>query len=75
MLHDFDEAEYSREAARRAENRVIVADSHKFGRSAPIIVDDPSTYDMLVTDERPPADIEDMLIRNQIELIVASRDG
>jgi DeoR family transcriptional regulator, glycerol-3-phosphate regulon repressor len=73
MLHDFDEAEYSREAARRADNRVIVADSNKFGRSAPIIIDEPSTYDMMVTDERPPADIEDMLIRNQVKLVVAGR--
>jgi hypothetical protein len=30
---------------------------------------------MLVTDERPPADIEEMLIRNQIKLVVAGRSA
>ena len=38
-----------------------------------LIIDEPSTYDMMVTDERPPADIEDMLIRNQVKLVVAGR--
>jgi DeoR family glycerol-3-phosphate regulon repressor len=73
MLHDLDEAEYSREAARRAENCIIVADSAKFGRSAPIIIDDPSIYDTMVTDEQPSPDICNMLERNEIELIVAGQ--
>jgi DeoR family glycerol-3-phosphate regulon repressor len=73
MLHDLEEAEYSREAAERAENRIIVADSNKFGRSAPIIIGDPSAYDMLVTDELPPPDIQAMLARNEIELVVAGQ--
>jgi DeoR family glycerol-3-phosphate regulon repressor len=73
MLHDLDEAEYSREAARRAENRIIVADSNKFGRTAPIVIDDPSTYDMLVTDQRPPSDIEAMLYRHEVELLIAGQ--
>ncbi len=73
MLHDLEEAEYSREAAQRAENRIIVADSHKFGRTAPVVIDDPSTYDVLVTDEEPPADIQAMLTRNAIELVIAGQ--
>ncbi len=73
MLHDLEEAEYSREAARRAENRIIVADSAKFGRSAPIIIDDPSIYDMMVTDDVPPPDIRAMLERNNIDLVVAGQ--
>jgi DeoR family glycerol-3-phosphate regulon repressor len=73
MLHDLEEAEYSREAARRAENRIIVADSAKFGRSAPIIIDDPSIYDMMVTDDVPPPDIRAMLDRNEIDLVVANQ--
>jgi DeoR family glycerol-3-phosphate regulon repressor len=73
MLHDLDEAEYSREAAHRAENRIIVADSNKFGRSAPIIIDEPGTYDLLVTDERPPADIEAMLYRHEVEVAIAGQ--
>ncbi|MDE1995497.1 MAG: DeoR/GlpR transcriptional regulator [Rhizobiaceae bacterium] len=73
MLHDLEEAEYSREAARRAENRIIVADSAKFGRSAPIIIDDPAIYDIMVTDEVPPPDICAMLERNDIDLVVTNQ--
>lgn len=73
MLQDMEEAEYSREAAKRAENRIIVADSHKFGRSAPIIIDEPAAYSALVTDSPPPADIAAMLADNHIELIVAGQ--
>ena len=73
MLQDMDEAEYSREAARRAENRIIVADSNKFGRSAPIVVDAPSAYDLLVTDQPPPADIAAMLAESNVEVIVAGQ--
>ncbi|MEZ2220150.1 DeoR/GlpR family DNA-binding transcription regulator [Rhizobium sp. RCC_161_2] len=73
MLHDLEEAEYSREAARRAENRIIVADSAKFGRTAPIVIDDPAIYDMMVTDDIPPPDIRAMLDRNDIDLVVAGQ--
>lgn len=71
MLQDMEEADYSREVAKQAERRVIVADSQKFGRMAPIIIDRPSAYDMLVTDERPPEDIVAMLAANEVELVVA----
>ena len=73
MLHDLEEAEYSREAVSRAERCIIVADSAKFGRSAPIILNEPATFDVLVTDDAPPADINAMLERNEIELVVANR--
>jgi len=73
MLHDLEEAEYAREAAGRAENCIIVADSAKFGRSAPIILNEPATFDVLVTDDAPPADIQAMLERNDIKLVVANR--
>ncbi|NKN35622.1 DeoR/GlpR transcriptional regulator [Agrobacterium sp. a22-2] len=72
MLQDMDEADFSREAAKQAECRMIVADTGKFGRRAPIIIDAPSTYDMLVTDRRPPDDIAAMLADNQVELVLAS---
>jgi DeoR family glycerol-3-phosphate regulon repressor len=71
MLHDFDEAELSREAGRRAENRIIVADSNKFGRTAPIILDPPASYDVMVTDSQPPDDIRQMLSDNDVDLVVA----
>lgn len=73
MLQDMQEAEFSREAAQHADHRIIVADSRKFGRSAPIVIDEPSTYDMVVTDEIPPADVREMFVRNEIGLVVAGQ--
>ncbi|MDO6966243.1 DeoR/GlpR family DNA-binding transcription regulator [Rhizobium alvei] len=71
MLQDMDEAEFSRAAARQADRSIVVADAHKFSRSAPIIIDRPDNYDLLVTDASPPADIRQMLEQNRVELIVA----
>jgi DeoR family glycerol-3-phosphate regulon repressor len=75
MLQDMEEAEFSREAAKQAEKRVIVADADKFGRSAPIIIDEPSVYDMVVTNAEPPAEIVEFFGRNDVELVVAGRSG
>lgn len=71
MLADMEEAELSREAGNRAEKRIVVADSAKFGRSAPIVPMDPSAYDMLVTDREPPSDIRAMLEAGDIALVIA----
>lgn len=71
MLQDMQEADISRAAARQAQNRIIVADAQKFGRSAPITIAPPDTYDMLVTDDEPPADIRRMLDQNNIQLVLA----
>lgn len=69
MLADLEEAELSREAGSRAELRLVVADSAKFGRSAPIVPMEPSAYDMLVTDREPPAEILAMLAANGVTLV------
>lgn len=66
MLQDLQEAELSRAAIGQAANRIIVADGAKFGRSAPIIVDVPSRFDMVVTDRPPPAAIAAMLDDNKV---------
>nr|WP_316652506.1 DeoR/GlpR family DNA-binding transcription regulator [uncultured Gellertiella sp.] len=71
MLKDMEEAELSREAGARAERRIVVADSAKFGRSAPIVPVEPARYDMLVTNAQPPGDISAMLAANGIELVLA----
>ena len=75
MLQDMEEAELSREAARSAEKRMIVGDAGKFGRTAPIIIDPPECYDMLVTNERPDDALGAMLSANQIELVVAGQNS
>jgi DeoR family transcriptional regulator, glycerol-3-phosphate regulon repressor len=73
MLQDMEEAEFSRAAARQADQRMIVADAGKFGRTAPIIIDDRTRYDQLVTNAAPPDDIRLMLAENNIELKIAGR--
>lgn len=72
MLHDMQEADISRAASRHAQSRIIVADAQKFGRSAPITIAPPETYDMLVTDEEPPADVRRMLDQNNVKLVLAN---
>jgi DeoR family transcriptional regulator, glycerol-3-phosphate regulon repressor len=68
MLHDQEEAEFSRHASRLAQTRIIAADSAKFSRSAPIILDKPDHFDMLVTDRKPPQDICTMLAANSVQI-------
>jgi DeoR family glycerol-3-phosphate regulon repressor len=75
MLQDMDEAAFSRAAGSQAETRMIVADNDKFGRTAPIIVDQKSRFDHLVTNAEPPEDIAAMLAENQIRLTIAGRGG
>ncbi|MCF3640952.1 DeoR/GlpR family DNA-binding transcription regulator [Rhizobium sp. TRM95111] len=71
MIQDMQEAEMSRAVAHHAQNRIIVADSRKFGRIAPITIAEPQTYNMLVTDAEPPEDIRAMLAANNIEVHIA----
>ncbi len=73
MLHDIDEAEFSREISARAQFRIIAADSGKFNRSAPIILTNSDKFDILVTDQRPPADICTMLEQSNVDLILADQ--
>ncbi len=70
MLHDIQEADLSREAAARAQTRIVVADSEKFGQRAPIAIEDPTSFDILVTDIKPAGDIADMLERNAIATVL-----
>lgn len=70
MLHDIEEAEFSREISSRAKIRIVAADSAKFNNSAPIILSHPSEFDMLVTDKQPPENICKMLEKNEVELVL-----
>ncbi len=71
MLHNMQEAEFSRAVMGQAQTRMVAADSAKFGRWAPIVVADASSFDMLVADEAPPEAIATMLKRADIELVLA----
>lgn len=72
MLHDMQEADLSREATKRANTSIIVADSKKFDRLAPIHIDEETKIDMLITDKTPNPDIVNMLEQRNISLTYTS---
>lgn len=71
MLQDLQEAELSRAAIGQSAERIIVADHAKFGRTAPIILDEPARFDRLVTDRTPPAEISAMCDAQSVAIHVA----
>lgn len=72
MLHDMQEAEFSREVLSRADQSIVAADASKFGRHAPISVGSPDIIDVLVTDSPPPPDIRALLTEHNVEIDHAS---
>lgn len=72
MLHDMDEAEFSREILTRAEHSIVAADSSKFGRQAPIRIGSADMINVLVTDAPPPKDIQALLTGHGVEIDVAN---
>ncbi|MBE1283338.1 MAG: DeoR family transcriptional regulator [Rhodobacteraceae bacterium] len=71
MLHDLDEANIARIAAENAQVRIVVADSDKFNKRAPVSLEQSARIDLLFTDAKPPSSIAEMLERNEIDVIVA----
>ncbi len=69
MVQDIREAIFSRAIAARARARIVAADSAKFGKTAPIVLDEPGSFDMVVTDKKPPENIVKFLQTNDIDLI------
>jgi DeoR family glycerol-3-phosphate regulon repressor len=74
MLHDIQEAEFSRKISSSARIRIVAADSSKFNQSGPIILSKPSAFDMLICDQMPPPDIADMLDENEVELVLTDEN-
>ncbi|MBV1865170.1 MAG: DeoR/GlpR family DNA-binding transcription regulator [Rhodobacteraceae bacterium] len=72
MLHDIQEADLSQQAAARAQTCIVLADSSKFERRAPIGVADQSRIDILITESQPSEPIIQMLARNDISLALAT---
>ena len=75
MLHDMQEAEFSREILSRAEQSIVAADASKFGREAPICIGTPDIIDILVTDKSPPADIHTYLSEYGVEIDCVSEQA
>ncbi len=71
MLHDMAEADLSKAVAARAQTRIVLADSGKFGRRAPIAVSDQGGIDILITDRPPPEPVREMLQNHEISLVLA----
>jgi len=72
MLHDLEEANMARVAIERAQTRIIVADSEKFDRRAPIALGTGRDIDVLITDVAPSTPVADMLSANDVELVIPS---
>lgn len=72
MVQDIREAAFSRAISARSRITIVAADSGKFGKSAPIVLDIPSAFEMLVTEQNPPQKIRDMLHKNDIDLVLSS---
>ena len=78
-LLDFDvrEVEISRAIIEHARKIILVADSSKFSRSAPVKIAQLSEIDIFVTDRLPSEEVADMCRRCGVEVIEAgdSADG
>ncbi|AUQ49356.1 transcriptional regulator, DeoR family [Phaeobacter inhibens] len=70
MLHDLEEANIARVAAENAQVCIVVADSGKFNKRAPVSLDKMSSIDVFFTDSPPPDGIREMLDKNEIETVV-----
>ena len=76
-LLDFDvhEVEISRAIIEHARRVVLVADSSKFSRSAPVRIANFSEVDIFVTDRLPSEEIADLCRRHNVEVIEAGDGG
>lgn len=72
MVQDIREAAFSRAISARSRITIVAADSDKFGKTAPIVLDAPSAFEVLVTEQSPPQKIRDMLRKNDIDLVLSS---
>jgi DeoR family glycerol-3-phosphate regulon repressor len=74
MLFDMQEAEFSRAVIDCARRAIMAADATKFGRAAPIRINDPGVIDTLVTDAPPPPDVAAMLAAAEVSTVIAESD-
>jgi len=72
MVQDIREAAFSRAISARSRLTIVAADSAKFGKSSPIVLDTPSAFDVLVTEQNPPQNIRDMLHDSDVDLVLSS---
>jgi DeoR family glycerol-3-phosphate regulon repressor len=72
MLHDMQEAAFSRTIMGQAERVIVAADSTKFERRAPVRLVDPNVVDYVVTDAPPPPTVVNLLEAAGVEIVLAA---
>ncbi|MGP0060041.1 MAG: DeoR/GlpR family DNA-binding transcription regulator [Beijerinckiaceae bacterium] len=70
-LLDFDirEAQVSRQIIEQARRIILVADSSKFARTAPVLVAHISDIDMFITDRLPSPAVSDLCAKHGVEVV------
>jgi DeoR family glycerol-3-phosphate regulon repressor len=73
VIMDFsrEEAELHSLMLKSAKNAIIVADHHKFGRYAPVRVQNLDQVNYLITDSEPSSDMAEVLSSLSVEVLVA----
>lgn len=72
--YDFREVKVSQAIISHARQTILVADSTKFERSAPVRIAELAMVDVFVTDIRPPDEIVAICEANNVQLIVAATE-
>ena len=76
---DFDAREVSvaRAILRNSRTKILVCDSTKFGRTAPVRICNAADLDYIVTDETPPSAFQEAARRGNAEILTTdqSNDG
>jgi DeoR family transcriptional regulator, glycerol-3-phosphate regulon repressor len=70
--YDFREVKVSQAIIAQARKTILVADSLKFERTAPVRIADLSMIDVFVTDTEPPAEVADYCRTHDVELVVCA---
>ncbi len=70
--YDFREVKVSQAIINHARQTILVADSLKFERTAPVRIADISMVDIFVTDAQPSPEIVAICAENNVQLIVAT---
>jgi len=71
---DYREVRVAQTILRQARKRILVADSMKFGRPAPVKIAHLSEIDVFVTDQRPPKAICDLCEQTGVQLEICGDD-
>ncbi|MAA97279.1 MAG: DeoR family transcriptional regulator [Stappia sp.] len=72
--YDFREVRVSREILSHARQVLLVADSMKFQRSAPVRIAHISEIDIFVTDKAPPASVVEICREHGVRIEIAGQD-